>query len=543
MGKSLINTLELERKLKSVSSAHYQPGARCLPDTRITLLEDIDVWLRGSSNETIAWVYGYAGSGKSALLNSIAKNLEDARIPFTVFACKRDDAERSIVQRVLPTICYDLTQFYDDYRGIVSSIVAQPEGRSISTGDVASQSETLFGVSPSYDIICPKGARRPHVHAILIDALDECKDTRQRCALARFLQDLANAVPWIKVIITSRREADIANVLATSSTIHRIDINDNEWKTFADIRLFIADRSKQLGLDLSPEQTDRFQEKASGLFIWCTTVFRYIEDSKKGRAHLIADILKSQQPDPNSKSNPLAPLYLLYQRVLDSAVSDASDREIMESVLSVIFVTATRRALSTNAIADILYANEEDEERERKKEWVENIIKSLLSIIYIEEGTNAVRVCHLSVLDFIGGMMTGGFHTLATHTREYATQSFAMGLEETHVRMFYGCLTIMDRDLRFNICELEDSLRLNKDVRDLPARITKNISEALQYACLFWFSHLESLDFDVKKSAEKVLALLTSQAVLFWMEVLSLMSAVDKGIAVLQDCARLYTVR
>ena len=179
----------LEGKLKSVSSAHYRPGARCLPNTRVALLRDVDEWLlKGSGNEKMAWVYGYAGSGKSALLNSVAKSLETKRIPFTCFTCKRDDMDRSDVQRILPTICYDITQFYDDYRGNISIIVNQPTGRSISTGDVASQSELLFGEAPSYTVVSPEGTRRLCVHVILIDALDECKDTRQRCALVMFLQ-------------------------------------------------------------------------------------------------------------------------------------------------------------------------------------------------------------------------------------------------------------------------------------------------------------------------------------------------------------------
>lgn len=241
----------LERKLKSVPTAHYQPGARCLPDTRVALLEDVNTWIRGSSNEKTAWIFGYAGSGKSALLNSIAKNLEDAYIPFTCFMCKRDDVERSNVQRILLTLCYDLTQFYGDYRDLISDIVDQPTGRTILTGDVSCQSELLFGESPKFSVISPAGARRPPIHVILIDALDECIGTRQRCSLANFLRGLAEAVPWIKVIITSRRESDIVNVLAdTEHDIYCIDINASAWKTSDDIRSFIEFHSKQLKVNL-----------------------------------------------------------------------------------------------------------------------------------------------------------------------------------------------------------------------------------------------------------------------------------------------------
>lgn len=504
------------------------------------LLTSVDTWVRDPNAEKMAWVHGYAGSGKSALLNSIARNLENSYIPFTTFTCKRDDAERSDVQRILPTICYDLTRYYGDYQGTVSNVANQPDGRSILTGDVATQIELLFGESPVYGIISPKHARRTLIHVILIDALDECKDALQRSALAGFLRDLAYNVPWIKIIITSRHESDIADVFADDNTIHRIDINGDEWKTSDDIRLFIENRSKHLKLNLSPDQVERFQERASGLFIWCTTVFRYIEESKESRTHLVASILEGHPWHP--RDNPHAPLYLLYQRVLDSAVSRASDREMMESVLSVIFVAATRRPLSANAIANILYPNEENAERKGKSVWIENIINSLLSILYIEEGTDAVRVCHLSVLDFIGGMMTRGFPMLTSTMEGNAVPRFAVGVNETHSRMFDGCFAVMNRDLRFNICELENSFQLNKDVPDLPARISKHIPESLQYAVVFWLSHLEESEVDIRQCAKKVHEFLDFQKALFWVEALSVMDVVDRGIVGLQDCARLFVV-
>lgn len=190
------------------------------------MLENIDAWVRGTSKKEVAWVHGHAGSGKSALLNSIARNLEDAHTPFTVFRCKRDDPELSNIHRILPTICYDITQFYDNYHGIISTIVDQPEGRTISTGDISRQGELLFG--KMFELISPERAFRPPIHVILIDALDECrnhrddgKTTYERRALLRFLLNLANAVPWIKVLITGRPEPDIVSVFEkTTYVVH-----------------------------------------------------------------------------------------------------------------------------------------------------------------------------------------------------------------------------------------------------------------------------------------------------------------------------------
>lgn len=401
--------------------------------------------------------------------------------------------------------------------------------------------ELLFGVSPSYEVISPRGARRPLVHVLLIDALDECKNARERSALVRQLRDLAHHVPWVKVIITSRPESDIVGVLEGSShdtRVYDISINDERWGTSADIRLFIEAKSKELNLNLSPDQVDRFQEKASGLFIWCTTVFRYIEESKESSSCTVADVLEEHPPD--SKDNPHAPLYSLYQHVLNSAVSRARDKELMDTVIGVVFVASSRKPLSVTAITKILFSSERGKNVKEKEAWVNNIVKSLFAIFYIEEeGTNAVRACHLSVLDYIGGVLNGQLASKGAPGNN-TDETISVKIEEIQARVFDGCFDVLESELRFNMCDLEDSFRLNKDVPDLSNRIKKNISEVLQYGCLFWISHLVALSMEGRGG--QVFAFLRSLNALYWIEALSLLDAVDRGIVALQDCASFFAV-
>ena len=82
---------------------------------------------------------------------------------------------------------------------------------------------------------------------------------------------------------------------------------------------------------------------------------------------------------------------------------------------------------------------------------------------------------------------------------------------------------------------------MNDAVLDLSARIKQNISEALQYGILFWMSHREQSGS--KERDEQVSAFLDSRTALFWMESLSLLGVVDRGIVALQDCAQFFAVR
>ena len=88
----------------------------------------------------------------------------------------------------------------------------------------------------------------------------------------------------------------------------------------------------------------------------------------------------------------------------------------------------------------------------------------------------------------------------------------------------------MTAQLRFNICNLEDSQLANADIKDLPSRVMQNISDALQYSCLHWLSHLS---FPPANHSQCVLAVgrfFEGLYPLFWIEVLSIMGTVPIGI-------------
>ena len=150
----VIDLLALKVELESVSRANYSPDEGCLENTRKSLLAYVDAWLHGLSEEKTAWVHGYAGSGKSALLNSIAKDLESASIPFICFPCKRDDQDLSNIHKILPTLAYFFSETYDDYFGFISDLIHKQEGRSVLTGGIKRQSELLFG--KTFELISPK---------------------------------------------------------------------------------------------------------------------------------------------------------------------------------------------------------------------------------------------------------------------------------------------------------------------------------------------------------------------------------------------------
>ena len=88
----------------------------------------------------------------------------------------------------------------------------------------------------------------------------------------------------------------------------------------------------------------------------------------------------------------------------------------------------------------------------------------------------------------------------------------------------------MDEELRFNICNIDKPV-LNSTIPDLPERIRSNLSEALQYSTVFWYTHLqEKMDRDDKGLEESIRKLISTKKLLWWLECLSLLGTLTAGI-------------
>ena len=137
------------------------------------------------------------------------------------------------------------------------------------------------------------------------------------------------------------------------------------------------------------------------------------------------------------------------------------------------------------------------------------------ALCYIEtKGNGGIRVGHLSISDFFGS----------------AACTYQVDLPNTNMQLGITCLETMVRELRFNICELEDSQRANADVENLLSRIKENISDPLQYSVLYWSNHACFTPDDGDQRMWGILEkFFEGLHPLFWIEVLSIMGVVPIG--------------
>ena len=122
----------------------------------------------------------------------------------------------------------------------------------------------------------------------LVDTLDEYKrDSRQSFLrkLTKLFCSQQSKRTFIKFIITSRRENDIAESLsAVSLAIRSLQINsgkvNKDLSKFIDIKVDILSRVKGYNLELEEKVNFTLTEKAGGTFLFVSLVLHDLEKTK-----------------------------------------------------------------------------------------------------------------------------------------------------------------------------------------------------------------------------------------------------------------------
>jgi hypothetical protein len=487
-------------RLKPVK-AGYNRKLCCMEGTRKSILSEIIDWVANSPvqkdvlQSNIYWIYGLPGIGKTSLAHSICDKLDKLNQLIGAFFCQRDDTNSSEPRNILPTLIYKLVEISPHFRRIVAE-----RFRSNPNLTTESMEDSLF-----LDFIrsLPRHSNE-HPLVFVIDALDECGDTQSRLDVLKALTDAAAQAPWLKIIVTSRPEADIQRFFKGPARLSHSSYDlatdqgaSDDLRTFARSQFDLV--ASQWHLPTSwPEEPDfnRVISRANGLFIFIKT--------------LILDLKKCPEAEESLKETIQGPtgfglesLHGLYSSILKAHSNISGFWRVV-----IVITTAQYRPLCTEPIAELAGV---------KPNLVETLVDALNSLLYRDEGANGgIRVRHLSISEF-----------LLHHCCHYQVH-----LREAHVQQGISCLETMIKQLHFNICKLEDSRLPNAEVKDFESRIEQNISDALQYSSFYWSSHLcfppDTINRDPRVLG-KLKEFFEGLYPLFWIEVLSIMGMVPIG--------------
>ena len=477
--------------------AGYDFRRCCMEGTRQSILNQIMAWVPDPQEKNTYWLYGSPGIGKTSLAHSICEELHKRKHLAGAFFCRRDDPNLSDPKYILPTLINTLAGILPRFRSIVTACL-----RSDPNLTSKSMKHSLF-----LDFICKLLHHPEHPLVFVIDALDECGDNQSRPDILEALTAAAAQAPWLRIIITSRPEVDIQRFFdtPTRSSQLRYDLAmdeeaNNDIRTFAQCQFDLVASQWYLPTPW-PEKSlfDKVISRANGLFIFVKTIVLALEHFTDPTEYLEATVQDSDGTGLNS-------LYRLYSGILKKRVPSGNAE--FQRVIAVLLTTAPYRSLCDEAIAELAGV------RSRLvKKWVDD----LSSLLYRDEAAKGgIRVRHLSISDFF------------SIRNSYC--DYHVSPRDANMMLGIACLKTVVNQLCFNICKLEDSRLANTDVKDLQYRIEQNISNALQYGCLYWSDHLcFSPDTGDQRVWASLEGFIEGVYPLLWVEVLSIMGMVPIG--------------
>lgn len=498
----------LLNQLQPVKKSGYNLDRACMDGTREHIIADLVAWTEESPSTTsqpkcMLWIHGQAGIGKSSIASSICGRLADKRLLAASFFCKRDDPDLHDPLGIINTIVHGLASRCREYGEAVAAAIE--DDRELC---MAHTMHVRYNGLIKQPLQALKYLVISHSLVILVDALDECGTRESRRNLVKHLLDMSQLVPWLKVVVTSRPDGDIEEAFEDIGDAHVSSRNLHDSDASDDIRIYLEKELDKLGRRRGWEWpqgcTDRLCEKAGGPFIWASTVKRYIEGSAgfKIATERLNAVIGGQSKHRD--------LDKLYEQVIEDGMKDSEDdnRAVFCQCIGAIIAASTRQPLSLPDLGSLMFG-------QMDRSALEYVVESLGAVLHVDKQMGeALRFYHQSFVDYATDQSRSG--------------RFYVNPGERNVELAGGCLRAMREELKFNICELETSHLFNSQVSDLDERVKSKISNQLSYSCAYWTSHLSDTPKGTLKSDME--ALLNGPQVLYWLEVLSLLSRLDVGL-------------
>ncbi|KAG5637284.1 hypothetical protein H0H81_005079 [Sphagnurus paluster] len=516
---------KLNHEMTSYKTRHSSYGnpTGCMEGTRVKILEDLNDWTSDVNHKKVYWMVGMAGTGKSTISHTLCEILDRKNLLGASFFASRASEKTNNAHLIVPVIAYGLAR---DSPSMISEVLKaiknDPALVEPTYNNLKKQFQMLL-----YDPICKsrtKGVGPCKI--IIIDAVDECTDLNLIYSLIQLILKSASDIP-LKVLISSRDETLIRNAFNSKPEhldafyLHEVekDIVKHDIKQYLEASL--ADiRKRYDGPPGWPLQdvVSKLVDLSDRLFIYAATAVRFVDDEDyEDQLSIVVGSDSEYTGNP-----PLVDIDDLYRQILEQACKKKTSTKMRQTVAAVIFL---RIPLSLRGIGSLLGVD------------VSKTLSSLKSLIYIPTDTKAVVApFHASFPDFITNP--------ARCSPEFCPKFPALDASEHHGMLAHKCLEHMNALLKYNICDISKDLTVSYRERTNSPENVNKISEALQYSCLYWASHLAEVEMSGEKFIDTLLDSLAKflhEHLLHWVECLSILGKVETGIKSLSSAVTILT--
>ncbi|CAE7057470.1 unnamed protein product [Rhizoctonia solani] len=470
------------------------PRPHCTEHTRQGVLDRLDAWSIDPKAPNLLWMNGMAGTGKTTIACSFSRRMVKDRRLAASFFCSRVSPECREAARIIPTIAYQLARFSEPFCTKLGTILSKDP--DLGHSNIPKQFECLLQ-EPLQTV-----ERGPNNHVVVLDALDECEDSKSAgLFLDQFLKAI-NELP-LKVLITSRRESWICRAMDSyfestpdaGFSLHNIE----KALVQSDIRLYLEQELESL----DNEQISNLVQQCGSLFIYAATLVRYIYEEQPG---IISPTrLKNVLSMATSAKKKHAKIDSMYKIVLETICHDNLEEEEVDNIRAVLkTVLCAQEPIGVETVAALCGL---------EPAIASSILASLHSVIHFSGEHGLASIFHASFLDFMfDKQRSKGFFCNQTEHNSIVTKQ---------------CFILLKQELKFNICEMKSSHI--PDEKSQPP--IDNISNTVLYACRYWADHLQQSGYSDNLCGE--VGGFLAQRLLFWMEVLNLTKNMSHGVETL----------
>ncbi|KAK8182136.1 quinon protein alcohol dehydrogenase-like superfamily [Phyllosticta citribraziliensis] len=493
---------------------------KCLNGTREELLKDIRKWLEDPEGERLFGLEGMAGTGKSTIGCSVAKDAPKD-VAVASFFFQRGSGERGRASSFVTTIVQQLAR----HPRLQSTLAAAAASdHRIATTNLSYQWTKLIQ-EPLAKLETPR-------ILLVIDAVDECEDSfQEKGALSNLLLQEDNFKGLnLKFFVTARPQELVLQGCQRRKILHNVPTGDVE----KDIRLLLRVRFSEFrerGAEW-PENEEEFDivievlaKRSTPLFIAAMTSYKFVTLNKfqpRKRFELLRRNSEASKPEPE--------LDVKYLTIIRYAIAsggvDTRD-EIMPMYRTIIGSVVT--------LKDTLVAEDLAKLISEECGVVKRFLAEFSAVLVVSKPTEPVSIFHESFRDFV--LDQNRHQKAATLTKHEGDLNFDpkdLWIDErkAHADLLHHCLRTMGKYLKEDICNLRVPDAAASEVSQEQLQI--HIPAHVRYACRYWIVHFLSCCKSGDKECGKVLEFLKKH-LLHWLEAMSCFNSMAETVKMTND--------
>ena len=256
-------------EIDTMKNVRYH-AARCVEGTRLSIFTKVESWLddRSSPNRVMV-ISGNAGMGKSVISAVMCEKMQEAgRLAGSHF-CQHDRARHRNPKVMLQSLASQLCDSLSDYRKALVEKLSRNLGVEINNMEVKDLFEVLFE-EPLANLNHPG-----LTYLMVIDGLDESEFQGRNELLYVIANYFQNLPPWIRFLVTTRPERNIAETL---KNLHPLQLDPEAGENVKDIyRCFEKQVSDLLQSDHREKILQALVRESEGVMLYAHYLVDFIQ--------------------------------------------------------------------------------------------------------------------------------------------------------------------------------------------------------------------------------------------------------------------------